>query len=533
MSKDRNEGLTRRELLKRGAIVSAGVAFGGQTLLTLGAKQSAANTASTPALKTLTVGMGGDVPGLNPLGHRVATATTVYYSLWDPLVETAFDRNGRVRYEPALAESWRVLDDKLTWEFKLRQGLKFDNGEDWDAEAFAFSLDWMMNEKTALTNVKLRLAPVWDRVQVVDKYTARVKTKLPFVLTPYVFTEFSPAPPRYFQQVGPQKYAETPVGLGPFRFIEWIRGQRIVLERNPKYWRGPMQFDRLVVRPFTEDATRVAALEAGEIDIAFYVPPDSAKRLQSRGMHVEWTPLGQGMNLPLKLTIPSPLTDIRVRQAMNFALDKKLLINEIMGGYGRILRAQMASPSSIGYNSNLVPYPYDPERAKRLLDEAGHSSGFRLDFDTSQGGYLKQLETSQFIVGEYKKIGIELNMQVTEWGAFIDKIYSPRSAPISYSGFNWYPVMDSLLTLPFWHSSFRRKLYKDERYDQMADTANSEFDAEKRIALIQKAHAYLRDQAITVWMFESPQIFGVGKRVTGFSPTPDDHVRFNTVQVRG
>ncbi len=519
--------LTRRDLIRLAAVTGAGVALGSASTLTKGVGRAFAGAAS--ARKTLTVGLGGDAPGLNPLSNTFAPITSFYYALWDSVIDVKFDRTGRVRFEPILAESWRVLDDKLTWEFKLRQGLKFHNGEDWDAEAFAFSLDWVMNEKTAIANVKSRLQPVWDRVRVVDKYTVHVKTRSPFVLTPNAFTEFLPVPPRYFQQVGPQRFATAPMGSGPFRFVEWLRGQRIVLERNPRYWRGPMLFDRLVFRPFPEDASRVAALEAGEVDIAYNVPPDSAKRLQSRGIRIQWAPLGQGMNLTMKLTIPSPLNDVRVRQAMNLAIDKKLLIKEIMGGYGRELRAQMASPSASGYNSNLVPYPYDPDRAKRLLGEAGFGNGLRMDFDTSQGRYLKQKEISEFLVGEYKKVGIDLNMQVFEWGAFIDKIYSAQAAPVFYTGSNWFPIMDSLVTLSFFHSSFRRKQFNDERFDKMLDAARSEFDLDKRIALMQQLHTYLREQAVTVWLFEAPDVFGVGQGVAGFSPTPDNRIHFDTV----
>src|SRR5262249_11462170 len=162
---------------------------------------------------------------------------------------------------------------------------------------------------------------------------------------------------------------------------------------------------------------------AGEIDIALYVPPDSAKRLQARGIRIQWAPIGQGMQLTLKLTIPSPLADLRVRQALNYAIDKELMVNEIMGGFGPVLGGQLASPSAIGFNPALQPYPYDVERAKRLLAEAGHANGFQLDFDGSQGRYLNHKDAQEFLVGEYKKIGVDLRLQILEFGAHIDKIY--------------------------------------------------------------------------------------------------------------
>jgi peptide/nickel transport system substrate-binding protein len=529
---DRTQQMSRRQLLHWGSLASAGIALGGSTLLAAGG-MGAPRAASAAALNTLTVGFGGEPPTLNPLFVTIAPATSFYYALWDAPVDVKFDRTGRlVGYEPVLFESWRVLENKLTWEFKLRQGLKFDNGEDWDAEAFAFSLDWMMKQKDAQTNVKLRLAPIYDSAKAVDKYTARIETKAPFVLTPYVFTEFRGVPPRYFQQVGPQKYGESPVGLGPCRFVEWRRNERIVLERNPRYWRGPVGFDRLMFRAFPEDATRVAALEAGEIDIATGVPPDSAKRLLARGFQTAWVPVGQGMQVTMKLTIPSPLTDVRVRKAMNFAIDKKEMINSVMGGYGRVLRAQLASPSAVGYNPNILPYPYDLAEAKRLLAEAGFGNGFRMDFVVGLGGYLNGQQAAEYLTGAYRKVGIDLNLQIMEWGAHITRIYSPQAPPVFYTGSNWYPVMDSLLTLAFFDSTFARKQYSDERFDRMLASARGEFDSKKRAALQQQMWAYLREQAVLVWLFESPEIFGLGKRLASFTPTPDSRIHLDSVRVK-
>ena len=522
--------LSRRALISKGAAACGGLVLGGAS--GLGAPAAAPRAASTAAPHTLTLGYGGEPPTLNPLTTLAAPATSFYYALWDPPIDVKFDKNGKLlAYEPVLFESWRVLDDKLTWEFNLRQGLKFDNGEDWDAEAFAFSLDWMMKEPTAQTNVKLRLAPIYVGVQPAGKYTARLVTKSPFVLTPYVFTEFRGVPPRYFQQVGSQKYGDAPVGLGPCRFVEWQRNERIVLDRNPRYWRGPLAFDRLIFRGFPDDATRVAALISGEVDIATDVPPDSTKQVLSRGQQVQWSPVGQGMQVTMKLTIPSPLTDVRVRQALNFAVNKKEMIDTVMGGYGRILRAQLASPSAVGYNPDLLPYPYDPAEAKRLLAEAGYGKGFQMDFVVGLGGYLNGKQAAEYLVGAYQKLGINLNLQIMEWGASISRIYSAQAPPVFYTGSNWYPVMDSLLTLGFFDSTFARKQINDPVFDKMLAAARAEFGDKKRAALQQQMWGYLREQAVLVWLFESPEIFGFNKRVS-FMPTPDSRIHLDTLQVK-
>ena len=535
--------LTRRELLKAGAI-------GGLAAVAASCAPAPAAPTPTPVPKkiptptvvkkktTLTMGIGGELPGLNVLVKVEAPGHSMYYACWDSWMKGEFTADGTLkRMKPLLMTEWKVSEDKHTWQFKLREGVKFHNGEDFDAEAAAFSVDYVMTSELSSITARSLLRALYDGVEVVDKYTLNVKTKQPFVMTPLVFVQLWTVPPRYYQDVGPEGFAEKPVGIGQYRFVEWRKGQHIILEKNPDYWGEQATIDELIFKPFPEDATRVAALQAGELDMAYNVPPDDAQRLTDAGFEISWIPLGQAMNLTMKTgsnpkhPYVGPINDKRVRQAMNYAVDNDSLVKDIMGGYARPLDGQIVGPSCFGYNPDLKRYPYDPDKAKALLAEAGYPDGFTMDFDTSQGRYSKQKEVSEWMVGEYAKVGINLNMHLYEWSAFRDKVYTDQSAPVFYTGRNWYPIMDDEQCIKMYACAERRAQMCEPELEEMLAAERAAFDREERKKILHKMHAWLRDHAPVVYLFEAPDIFGHTKRVKNFTPTPDNHVHLRGVYV--
>jgi peptide/nickel transport system substrate-binding protein len=513
----------RRRLLKWAA-------GGAAALATSSVTTSVAKSSQDSGATTLRIGLGGDAPGFNVLEIQTAPLVTVYRALWDPWIENDFAPDGRLLGDiPMLATAWEVIDeDRLTWQFKLREGATFDNGEPWNAEAAAWNVNYLAKSETSVTNFRSRMQGVFESVEVVDEYTLNLKTTQPFVIAPMTFKDIMCVPPGYFQEVGAEEFARNPVGIGQYKFAEWNPAEQIVLERNPNYWGGQATFDTVIFKPYTEDSTRLAALEAGEIDLAYNVPPDDAQRLIDQGLGVSWIPLGQGMNLTEKLTIDSPLTDKRVRQAMNYALNVDSLVNDIMLGYAQKLNGQIVGPSATGYNPDLRPYPYDPEKAKQLLTEAGYPDGFTIDFDTSQGRYSKQQEVSEWMVSEYAKVGITLNMHLFEWGALSDKMYSDQAAPTFYTGRNWFPMMDDESCLNMFECGDRRKQMCEPEFEKMMAAQRATFDIEERKQILRDIHAWLHDYAPIVWLFEAPDIFGYTPRLQNFVPTPD-----NSVNLRG
>ena len=525
-----NPTLSRRKLLVSGAV-------GGLAALAASCAPAASEKIEVPTVikkkTSLTMGIGGDWPSGNVIEKSVAPATSVYYAMWDTGMEAVFNPNGsRASIKPMLITDWKVLDDKHTWQFKLREGITFNNGEPWDAEAAKWNIDYRINGETTKTPFKSLLGAKYEGVEVVDKYTFNLKVNIPWTFVPLIFMYLAVAPPAYYQDVGIEGYGQKPVGLGPYRFVEWKKGEHIVLEKNGDYWGEQATIDELIFKPAKEDATRVASLQAGETDMIYNVPPDDTQRLTDAGFGITWIPYGQMMNLTMKTgtnpkhPLVSPINSKLVRQAMNYALDKDSLVNDIMGGYAEPSHGQIVGPSCFGYNPDLEGFPYDPDKAKELLAEAGYPDGFEMDFDSAQGRYSKQKEVSEWMVGEYAKVGIKLNMTLFEWSAFIDKVYSDQSAPVFYTGRNWYPTMDAENTLKMYDCAERRAQMCDDEFEVMQAAQRAEFDPAKREGIMKNIHAYLHDYCPVVYLFEAPDIFGHTKQVKNFIPTPDNRVHF-------
>src|SRR5439155_1407915 len=245
-----------------------------------------------------------------------------------------------LKLEGNLAESWRLLTD-TTWQFKLRRGIKFHNGEPFDAAAVKFSVERMLNPAQGAPG-RTSIASI-DHVDVVDPYTVNVVTKTPFPLLP---VRMSPGhcgtvgilPPKYVAQVGDAAFAVKPVGTGPYRLVEWVNDERLVLDANKDYHRAAPAIERLVFRPVPELTTRVAALLSGQADLVSDVPPDQVAKIKASGVaRVEVSTLG-GFVIMVKMTnylMPGPWQDARVRKAINYAIDLDTIIKTVLEGYGQ------------------------------------------------------------------------------------------------------------------------------------------------------------------------------------------------------
>lgn len=487
---------------------------------------SAASPGHGQQASTVTVGLGGETDSLDLVGSSVgsAVAITIFEALFDKLVKVN-SVNGEV--QPGLATSWRLVDPQ-TYLFVLRRGIKFHNGDELDAESVKFTLELVVSSKSYLQS----RMPFVDRVDVVDKYTVRVHNRQPDLLLPTGLSDIPIYPRQYYQRVGTQGFSTQPVGTGPFKFSRWDKGVRIVLERNEGYWGKKPDIQTLIFRPFVESATRIAALEAGEIDIAVNIPPDDAQRLQQRNFRIAWTPIGQAMVLILNPRPDTPLRDRRVRQALNYAIDKEALVKSVMLGFAKVLDAQLVGADGFGHNPKIEPYPHDLQRARRLLSEAGFPNGFTIKMETSEGRYVKQREISEAIVGQLGRAGVRVQMDVLEWATFVTKLLRTLDiAPLSYVGWNYFPAMDSDFVLRHYASDSPYKLFANQKYDELYNRSRAEPDRNKRREILRELHAILREEAPMVFLFQSPNIFALRARIQGFTPTPDDRIHFDSVRI--
>lgn len=521
-----SSGITRRELLGR---TTAGiVSLAGISLL----DACGLGTAGTPGgpKGVLRVGLSGDFASMDPNHNFVVVAQSIYRAVWEKLVFV--DTLDGAKLKPLLATSWKQVDLN-TWEFTLRDGVKFSNGEPFNADSAVDSISRMMQDQQATYYTRLQTL---SGVQALNAQTIRVTTKQPDVLTVQNVQEVLMYPKAYYASVGRNGFNDKPIGTGRYMLEKWDKGGTMTLVANPNYWGDKARVDRIEFRPIPEAATRVAALLAGEIDIAYNINPDDAEQIKKKGFVAPSVPNGQGTGIqyfPLHADA-GPIKDKRVRQALNYAVDKDSIVKDIMLGYTRVLDGQVLGPDCFGYNPDLKPYPYDQAKAKQLLADAGYANGFSVNFESAAANYTKAQEVSENVVSQLAKVGVKANLKMLQWDVYVGKILQTLdSAPLTYSGWNYYPVMDANFAIQHFRTSSPFKVFSNSQMDALYDSETQEFDRTKREQIIKQFESVARDEATMLFLFQSPLIYGANPRVDGFRPTPDDHPHVETVGLKG
>ena len=354
-------------------------------------------------------------------------ATNVSNQIFDPLVWI----NDDLDFEPALAESWTVSDDGLTYTFKLREDVVFHNGEPFNADSVVFSWEVQKTPENQYFNIYERASAV----NKVDEFTVELVAPEPNAL----FLGLTAAlwffvPPDYYNEVGLTGFGQAPIGTGPFMLTEWVQGDKIVLDRNPNYWReGFPKLDRLIFRPITESSTRVAAIQTGEVDIVSRLSPDEAASLAGvPGVNVIEYPTNRVYYISfnnLTSGVGEPIADPIVRQALNYAVDVEGIIGALFNGKGNQATGMM-TPADFGYNEGLTPYGYDPDRARELLTQAGFANGFDIGFGCPSGAYSNFEQVCEAVAAQLGEVGVNASLEITESGAYWDLEAAKQLPPL-------------------------------------------------------------------------------------------------------
>jgi peptide/nickel transport system substrate-binding protein len=331
-------------------------------------------------------------------------------------------------------------------------------------------------------------------------------------------------PAEYYQEMGDDGFAQEPIGTGPFMFKDWDRGVAITLEKNPDYWNGVPKLDYVIFKPFMDAQTKLAALLAEEIDLALEVPPDDIATIEANDLTVEWALKERAMNLsfrPNRQGEALPTDDVRVRRALNYAIDKQGIVDNLMLGYAEPLKAQVLGPACYGHNPDLEPYPYDPEKAKELLAEAGYPDGFSLKLLGPTHGYSKVVEIVEAVAGQLTEVGIDVDLEIVDRAKFGETLMGPEAPPLAIGGINCFPAMDGDIPLQFYVSSASSPLYSTEKIDEIFLESRAAFDPAERLQVLQKLVAEMREYPTTIYLHNEPVIYGVGPRVKNFEATGD------------
>jgi peptide/nickel transport system substrate-binding protein len=482
------------------------------------------SVASAPAqdrLRTreVVVGLGAEPRTMLAVTIVDWTTNTQLEHIYDRLL----DRDAKtLRPKPMLATAWRVVND-TTWEFTLRPGVKFHNGEPFDAHSVKATMDYLRDPAS-----KSHYAAYWKLikdVQVVNDVTVRFVTEKPWpsLIDRVSLTDFLVMPARALKDLGPEKLAQKPIGTGPFRFVEWRRDDRLVLERNPDYWGGAADVHRVTFRFIPEFSGRLAALLSGEIDIMKDVPPHATEAVEKSGRAKIRSAVSSRINyLALVNLKPGPMQDLRARRAMNHAVNVDELIAQVLKGRATKICGPL-SPANVDY-APVDCYAYDPARAQALFKEAGlDPTKLQLTLDTPSGRYPLDKDVSLAIAAQLQRIGIKTTVVVNEWGTHLDKIKNRNTGDTFFLG--WGPsvfgqgVIEPLFQANQTYASYGNNKVMDEKIAR----AITIVDAKGRAAAYAELQRLVHEEAAWVPLWQQHDLYGVASAVE-WTPRADEKV---------
>ncbi len=470
-------------------------------MIAAGLQQPPTAVAAAPA--KVIVGLNSDVRNFDPINTLDTTTDRVITHIYEYL----FTRDRDMKLAPLLAESARGLDD-LTWEIKLRKNVKFSDGESFDAETVRANIEYVVKkENNAARRVRIDLV---KSATVVDEHTVRITTEKPFPTLLEGLTEIYMAPARAIKE-GPKSLTEKPIGTGPYKLQEWKREQSITLVRNDNYWGPKPQIPTVEVRIIPDVSARVSALLAGEVHLIPDVPPQSMDQVNKSGTAETRSVAGRRVIFVAFNTMqPGPLQDIRVRQAINHAVDVDKIIRTVMEGNAK----RMVGPLPVlnrHLDPKLKPYAVDVAKAKALLQQAGYT-GAPITFHTPNGRYLKDKEAAQAIAEQLTQAGLNVKLQVDEWGTMLDLVKSGKVDGMYFWGRS-DTTLDGSMMRDWFHTGSTWVTYSDKKIDAAIEKALPVVNPERRRQAFSELQAEIQEQAPWIFLWSQFDIYGVNKQL--------------------
>ena len=467
-------------------------------------------------------------------GRSTQVLTVNYFvNLYDTL--TRWDTS--LQLQPGLATSWKNVNE-TTWEFTLRQGVKFHDGAPLTAEDVKATLE--RNLQPGKTVVTPGFTTI-EAVQIASPTVIRIITKKPDPLIAVRMAQMGSQilPARLTTDDGVKELARRPIGTGAYRFVEWVKDERLVMEANRDWWGWegkPPAIERVVWKPIPDDFPRIVALEKGEADIITNVPPDRMKSIaDGRATRLVTVQATRYVVLSMNTTQP-PLSDKRVRQAMHYALDVAAIIKNLYAGMGKPFSGGVAD-TDFGYNGALKPYPYDPGKAKALLTQAGYGGGVDLTVHAGTGTMVNDKALIETIVDMWGRVGIRGRIEMMEMGAR-QRMNNERAVPPSglLLGNPQSTLLDAdgSLWRIFHPTGFNGKYWigsqPGQRFHDLMEQARYSLDPKKRKALYAEATAIIHEEKPWLELFQEVVVYGTSRRVA-FRPRADYRLIVSEMQV--
>lgn len=472
---------------------------------------------------TFRIAVGIDPDTLDPALFTTTTVANIVEYMAETPITT--DQEGNV--QPQLVTEWEVSDDNLEYTFTLREGVSFHDGEPFNAEAFKWNMDRILDPdvpvaiRTPFENI--------DEVEVVDEYTVKLHLSQPFaplLSSLSLETDAMVSPVSVDVEGNAYDNLSIPVGTGPYKFKERVSGERIVVERNPDYWGEQPYYDEVVFRIVPEAATRESLLLAGQVDLIILPPISDLPALRENpDVEVLLAPSDRTIFIALN-TLDEVLSDARVRQALNYAVNKQDIIDSVLFGAAEPMDAP-AAPSLFGYCPQ-EPYEYNPERAQELLAEAG-AENIQLNFIAPTGRYVQDFQAAQAIAGYLAEVGVQASPETMDWPSYVAAILTgPDENELDLHLLGWAPsYLDAAQQMVQFQSAanppdgLATSFYSNPEVDSLIDQAGQETDPEARQDLYCQAQDIIWEEApwIFLWVQQFPIVYSADVTNVTYHPT--------------
>jgi len=464
--------------------------------------------AQTPPI-VLIVGQIAEPKSLDPHAVTAVNDFRILVNVYDGLVRY---QDGTLQVEPSLATDWTISDEGKTYTFNLREGVTFHDGTPFNAEAVKFNFDRMLKEDHPFHDTgPFPLAFFFSAVQEVnalDETTVEFKLKEPYApfLSNLAYPTGLIVSPAAVKEHG-QDFGRHPVGTGAYKFVEWEANSRVVVDRNPDYWDGAAPLEAVIYRPITDANTRIAEMLSGGLDVMVEVPPDSLQQFRDDAAFKVYEQAGPHLWFLILNAKEGPFAKKEIRQAANYAINKEALVDNILQGTAEVAAGPTPPAFAWAHNDTLEPYPYDPEKAKELLEEAGYD-GSPLTFYVTEGGsgMLDPVAMGTAIQADLEAVGMDVSIETYEWNTFLGKVNPGLEGKADMAEMAW--MTNDPDTLPFLtlrtgampdEGGFNSGYYSNPEVDELLEKARSSTDQAERAELYKQMQEIVKEDA--PWVF--------------------------------
>ncbi len=502
-----------------------GLVLGAATALGLVSGQAMAQTPPN----VLVVGQIAEPQSLDPQHVSAVNDFRILMNVYDGLVRY---KDGTLEVEPSLATDWTISEDGTEYTFNLREGVSFHDGSPFNAEAVVFNFERMIQEDHPYHTGTFPLAFYFsaiDTVEAVDDMTVKFKLNEPFA--PFL-SNLAYAAGLIVSKAAVEEHGEdfdrNPSGTGAFTFAEWQSNTRVVVERNPDYWDGAPPLEAIVYRPITDANTRVAEMLSGGIDVMVEVPPDNVSTFKQDASFTVYEQAGPHLWFLILNAKEGPFANKAMRQAVNYAVDKQSLVENVLQGTAAVASGPTPSAFNWAYNEDLEPYPYDPDKARELIAEAG-MEGAELTFYVTEGGsgMLDPIAMGTAIQADLNEVGLNVSIETYEWNTFLGVVNPGLEGKADMAEMAW--MTNSPDTLPYlalrteaWpdKGGFNSGYYSNPEVDDLLQKARTSTDQAERADLYKQMQEIVYEDAPWLFVANWKQNAVTSARVENFKLQP-------------